>query len=252
MIRAFADGQLMGEVLGAAPPTILALHGWRRTRRDLVGVLSSDDQEMPAVVLDLPGFGASPPPPAPWGSAEYADLVARVLPAMATPVVVLAHSFGGRIAIRMASSHPESIAGLVLTGVPLLRPPPSRRRPALRFRLARSANRFGLVSDEAMERNRRRYGSDDYRAAEGVMRGVLVRIVNEDYAGDLGSIGCPVTLVWGDNDDVAPVALAKQAVDLFPNARLELVPGAGHLTPSTTPDRLRAAVAELLAPRSTP
>jgi pimeloyl-ACP methyl ester carboxylesterase len=250
MIRSFADGQLMGEVLGPAPPKVLALHGWARTRRDLVGVLGSSGEELPAVILDLPGFGASPPPPAPWGSAEYADLVAKVLPEMATPVVVLAHSFGGRIAVHLAASHPESVAAMVLTGVPLLRFKPPRRRPPLPFRLARSANRIGLVSDVAMERFRRRYGSSDYRAAEGVMRGVLVRVVNEDYTETLESIRCPVTLVWGDDDDVAPTALAEQVVGVFADARLEVIPGAGHLTPLTAPERLRAAVLERLAPRS--
>ncbi|MGH8995009.1 MAG: alpha/beta fold hydrolase [Acidimicrobiales bacterium] len=248
MIRSFADGRLMGELVGDAPPRVLALHGWGRTRRDLVGVLGPADEELSAVVLDLPGFGASPPPAEAWGSAEYAELVAQVFGDMATPVVILAHSFGGRIAVRLAASHPEAVAALVLTGVPLLRSAKSRR-PPLSFRAARSAHGIGILSDARMERFRQRYGSTDYRAAEGVMRGVLVRLVNEDYTDTLKSIHCPVTLVWGDDDDVAPTALAEQVVGVFEDGRLELISGAGHLTPLTAPDHLLAAVLERLAPR---
>ena len=73
MLRAFADGQLFGEVLGELPARVIGLHGWRRDRHDLEPVLRGLD----AVSLDLPGFGASPIPPEAWGAHEYAALAQR-------------------------------------------------------------------------------------------------------------------------------------------------------------------------------
>ena len=54
-----------------------------------------------------------------------------------------------------------------------------------------------LVSDDAMEAARQRFGSADYRAAQGIMREVLVRAVNETDEAQLDAVRCPVHLVWG-------------------------------------------------------
>jgi pimeloyl-ACP methyl ester carboxylesterase len=97
-----------------------------------------------------------------------------------------------------------------------------------------------------MERLRQRYGSPDYRAARGVMRDVHVRAVNETYEDQLAAIACPVELVWGDDDGDVPPAVARAACALLPRATLTKVPGAGHLTPLSAPDALRAAVERAL------
>src|ERR1700685_2821353 len=93
VLRSFADGRLFGSVTGSEAPRVLALHGWARSHRDFDAVVAGEGPEpLPALALDLPGFGASPPPPAAWGAEAYAELVGRVLGEMASPVVVLGHS----------------------------------------------------------------------------------------------------------------------------------------------------------------
>jgi pimeloyl-ACP methyl ester carboxylesterase len=251
MLTSFDDGRLFGSLTGADGPDerpwLLALHGWRRTHRDFDRVASVAGG--PALALDLPGFGASPPPPEAWGGAEYAKAVAAVLPSMADRVVVLGHSFGGRVAVHLAALEPDRVAGLVLTGVPLLRPDGGSggRRPALGYRIGRSLHRRGLLSETRMEALRQKYGSEDYRLAAGVMRSVHVRAVNETYEEPLRLVRCPVELVWGDDDTAAPLAVAQAAAELLgpDRARLTVLPGTGHLTPITAPDALAGAVARL-------
>jgi len=239
----------MGERTGEGPPTVLALHGWARTHRDFARVLVPPDAPpVDAIALDLPGFGASPPPPEPWGSPEYARLVAEVLGQMAPRVVVLGHSFGGRVAVELASAHPESVGALVLTGVPLVHGA-GRSRPALRFRLGRSLHRIGLLSESRMDRLRDRFGSSDYRNAHGVMRQVLVRVVNERYDDALSSLRCPVDLVWGSEDDVATLALARAAAAHIADVRVFELAGVGHLTPLAAPGALHDALLRRLADR---
>jgi pimeloyl-ACP methyl ester carboxylesterase len=116
---------------------------------------------------------------------------------------VLGHSFGGRVAVCLAARRPELVSGLVLTGVPLLRLA-ATPRPALTYRLARAANRAGLLSDKRMDKLRDSRGSADYRAATGMMRDILVKSVNETYDTELRAIRCPVRLVWGERDTAAP------------------------------------------------
>jgi len=244
VLQSFAGGALFGVRTGTGTPNVLALPGWRRSHQDFIAVLAPAGDETPldAIAPDLPGFGATPPPAEAWGSAEYADCVAELLPGMAGPVVVLGHSFGGKVAVQLAAYRPDHVRALVLTGVPQLVGAGRPRRPAAAFRLIRSLHQAGLVSDERMAAARRRYGSSDYRAAEGIMREVLVRSLAEHYEGELDAIRCPVTLVWGDDDTAAPLAGAQQAASRLADADLVVCPGAGHLTPSTVPDVLRRAV----------
>ena len=97
-----------------------------------------------------------------------------------------------------------------------------------------------------MEAARSRYGSADFRAAQGIMRQVLSRVVAESYEAQLDAVTCPATLVWGDDDPTAPLAVAEAALARLragaPASELIVCPGAGHLLPLTAPGALRRAI----------
>lgn len=242
MLRSFAGGTLFGARTGDGAPSVLALHGWARTHRDFDAVLAPPGRPpLDAIAVDLPGFGATPAPESVWGSDDYAARVAHLVDEMATPVVVLAHSFGGRVAVHLAAARPELVRGLVLTGVPLVRVRPPAR-PARAFRLVRGLHRVGLVGDDRMEAARRQHGSADYAAAEGIMRSVFVKTVGEDYDAPMAAVTCRVDLVWGADDATVPVAVAEAAAARLRQSEVTVCPGVGHLLPLAAPDALRAAV----------
>jgi pimeloyl-ACP methyl ester carboxylesterase len=267
VLTSFDGGRLFGELYGKGQPRVLALHGWRRDHRDWSAVLSdvpgseTDGEESSAralggIALDLPGFGATPPPEKPWGSGEYADAVAGVLEEMETPIVVVGHSFGGRVATLLAAGHPHLVAGLVLTGAPLFPAHPGARqaKPPTRLRAAKLLSRSGLISADRLEATKRRYGSEDYRAATGVMRDILVRLITETreeaYSPSLRKISCPTELVWGALDTAAPVVVAERiASELGGPTELRVIADVGHLTPELAPSDLRAAIGRLLGER---
>jgi pimeloyl-ACP methyl ester carboxylesterase len=97
-----------------------------------------------------------------------------------------------------------------------------------------------------MERIRRTRGSADYQAASGVMRDVLVAVVNESYEDQLRAVRCPVVLVWGAEDRETGVAIGRAAREILEAAgtevTLQVVPGVGHHTPLEAPGVLRAAI----------
>ena len=257
MLRSLAGGGLYGETWGDETPVAVALHGWRRTHADFAASLGPAAPGGPLACLapDLPGFGATPAPAEPWGSVQYAGAVAHLLeetggPTPPHPLVVVGPSLGGRIAVRLAAARPDLAGALVLTGAPLVSRAGGRRRSPVAFRVARALHRSGLVSDERMERARQRHGSADYRAAQGVMRQVLVRLVNENYDDALATVPCPVELVWGEDDAEAPVETARALEEVIPQARLTVCASVGHLLPISAPDELRAAVERALARRS--
>jgi pimeloyl-ACP methyl ester carboxylesterase len=220
----------------------VALHGWRRSSADFDAVLAGLD----AIAPDLPGFGAAAPPPTAWGAADYARAVAPVC-AEGPPVVLVGHSFGGKVAVMLATAHPDRVRGLLLTGVPLTAAPPPRT--AWPYRLARRLNRLGLISHDRLEARRRVSGSDDYRAATGVMRDVLVRSLAETrdgtYLRALAEVRCPVELVWGELDTAAARPGPADLTGVAAGARLTVLPGVGHLTPTEASAQLRSTLDRL-------
>jgi len=246
VLKGFTDGRFFGASHGAAPAAVLGLPGWARTHRDFDAAFEGLD----AIAVDLPGFGASPEPAEPWGAADYAVALLPLLEEMAQPAVVVGHSFGGRVAVNLAARYPERVGALVLTGVPLLRRPGAPpAKPPLAYRAGRTLHRRKLLGEAAMEALRQRYGSSDYRAVSGVMRQVLVRVVNETYEEQLGAVTCPTELLWGADDAEVPVAVAQAAGQVLTASTLTVVPDAGHLLPLTSPGELRSAVERNLRSR---
>lgn len=205
----------------SATRPIVALHGWGRDRLDFDGI-----GDLPGVTsFDLPGFGLSPAPDTIWGAHEYGRLVAEALRAMGTPVILVGHSFGGRVATCIAADHPELVDSMVLIGVPLVRM--HRGRASFAVRAAKFANRIGVYSDTRLNRLREERGSADYRNATGVMRQILVRAVNEEYDAEMTAVHCPTVLFWGRDDTAAPLAVAEHALQRITGSRLVVVDG-GH------------------------
>jgi pimeloyl-ACP methyl ester carboxylesterase len=280
-LSTFAHGRLWGARYGRGKPWVLALHGWGRDHHDFDAVLTGTD----AVALDLPGHGVAPEPPGPWSTSEYARWVAPALDEMGEgPVVVVGHSFGARVAVWLAAGLDGTgldgkgasgtgaggtgldgkgasgtgtvvgrIAALVLVGAPLA-PAPGQdgRRPPLVYRAGRALHRAGLVSGDRMERLRQKHGSEDYRRASEMMRGVLVKAVAETASAayvpavrSWATAGGAVELVWGQHDKVASLPGLKAALEgLQPTApvRITVVPEAGHLLTPPVAAEVRAAL----------
>jgi pimeloyl-ACP methyl ester carboxylesterase len=242
-LSTFAGGRLWGARYGTGAPWVLALHGWRRDHHDWDEVLDGFD----AVALDLPGHGVAPEPPEPWSTEQYAQWVAPALRDLDGPVVVAGHSFGARVAVQLVAAQPEGlgdgtevhdgISALVLVGAPLAPAPGAQTtQPPLIYRAGRALNRIGFVPDHRMEQLRRNHGSDDYRQASPVMRGVLVKAVSETASAAYvpllrawASSGRPVDLMWGERDSQASFAGVSAYLDGIERATATVVPGAGHL-----------------------
>ena len=225
---------LVDEITGETSSRhILFLHGWGGNRESLRGIATLFQHTHCVHLFDLPGFGEAPPPPGPWGTIEYADLVQQyLLDKIAGTVVLVGHSFGGRVSIRLASRRLPQIRDLVLLGVPGL-PQPTLSRARIRRWWIRMLRRLlialkPVVGERGVRWHTDRFGSKDYQAA-GELRPVLIKTVTEDLTESARSIACPTLLIWGPDDTETPPWLARRYAELLGDkASLVLLPHKDH------------------------
>ena len=205
-------------------------HGWGHTHENMLPLAQAMRRSARSVLIDFPGFGASPAPPAPWGTAEYADAMAEWLGGLPPARRIwIAHSFGCRVGLQLAARHPGTLSGLFLiaaAGLPPQRSPWARARVRARrwaFRLARQVTPEGPARD----RLRQRLGSADYRAA-GKLRPILVKAVSEDLSAMARAVRVPAVLIYGDQDRETPPEMGVRLNNLMPQSRLYLLRGFDH------------------------
>jgi pimeloyl-ACP methyl ester carboxylesterase len=249
VLRSYGDSRVFGESYGTGPARVVWLHGWARSSRDFAAAARLlADQGVASVALDLPGFGSSPAPHRAGGARHYAELIVPTLREIADgPLVLVGHSFGGRVAVVVASQHPDLVGELVLTGVPQLVNLGTSARSPFMYRVIRWLARRHLLSESRLEAARQKYGSSDYRNAQGVLRDVLIATVNETYESELLTLTVPTSFVWGEDDRDVPLEIATRAGALVQGpTTVEVVTGVGHLLPLEAPDALVSATEKAL------
>jgi UDP-N-acetylmuramoyl-tripeptide--D-alanyl-D-alanine ligase len=236
-------------------PPIVVLHGWGCSIAAVASIMAIFRQTHRVIALDLPGFGASDPPPTAWSSDEYADLVRAVLARLKVGrASFIGHSFGGKLAIVLAATHPELVDRLVLVNSAGIRGKRDARHYARVYgfkagkRLLTLPLLSGPLGAPLRQRFERRFGSDDYRQA-GSMRGTLVRVVNEDVRDVLPKIAAPTLLIWGELDDATPLGDGQIMERLIPDAGLVVFSRAGHFAYADDYDRFARVAGNFLANR---
>ena len=207
-METFCGGRCHLQRLGQGDGVIL-LHGWGQDMRMMRLIQNELKDHYRVVNLDLPGFGESGEPSAPWGIEEYARFIHEIAEHdhMEAPILI-AHSFGARIAIRYASRYPTK--KMVLSGAAGIRAPLSWQRRASQH-WHHLKRRMGMRGSA---------GSPDYQKASPIMKQVLVRVVNEDLSPDLAAIRCPVLLIWGSEDRETPLWMGRKMEKEIPGARM--------------------------------
>jgi pimeloyl-ACP methyl ester carboxylesterase len=218
---------------------VVVLHGWGGRIESMAPALECLSHAFHVVALDLPGFGESEAPRGSWGTPDYAAYVHDVLAEMGiSKAFFVGHSFGAKVSLYLAATHPELVEKLVAVGSPGLRTPPSltARIKRIASRGARAAGYLGPLGRALRSSVYDRIASQDYREA-GPMRPILVKVVNEDLSGLLRRVAAPTLLVWGARDDAVPIAHARRMERLIPDAGLVLFEDAGHFAYLDEPQR---------------
>lgn len=175
-------------------------------------VLAALPQDREMIVVDRPGFAASEPDHCVGDIRLQARALAPLLDvAPHQKLLLVGQSYGAAIAALMAAARPERVAGVVLLSSYLGEPGPTARW------LVRLGSRFlGLIPR-------------DLRNAVMEVAGQPAQMAHMREA--LARLRVPVHVVHGDQDDFAPIAMARKLATETPTRhpmRFDQVPGANH------------------------
>lgn len=195
------------------------MHGWGGSIESFRCFADRFRKNFTVTIVDLYGFGASPHPDTPLSLDDYARGVLEIIEKeKIEEAVLIGHSFGGRVAMRLASKC-DKVRALVLidsAGVP----------PRRGFRYYRKVWSYKIKTKLGMRADRA--GSSDYKKLSGAMKGTFVRVVNESNLPDCDKISIPVLLLWGRKDKDTPLYMCKKLRSRLSGSEAVTVDGAGH------------------------
>ena len=199
---------------------ILLLHGWGQNIEMMKPIGDNFSDKFRITILDFPGFGESEEPKEPWTIEKYVSLVEELAKKLnIKKPIVIGHSFGGRVAIKFSSRNP--IEKLVLFGSPCIR---IQENLSLSVKILKKLKKLPGMNNIG-EYMKQFIGSRDYKAASPIMRQTLVEVVNEDLSKYAREIEAPTLLIWGINDEEAPVSDARELEKIMIDDALITMPG---------------------------
>jgi pimeloyl-ACP methyl ester carboxylesterase len=243
-------------------PVVVLLHGFPLSRKIWSAQESSVGSMYRVIAPDLRGFGESAAPEGVYTMDVMAADVIELLDALqiTQPVVLGGLSMGGYVAFALMARYPGRFRALMLIDTRAAADTPeaarAREELAATVEATRSTRQVvdamipKLFSEQtrlhraelippvraSMERN-------SPRAVAAALRGMARR---PDSTPALPGITVPTLVLVGAHDAITPVDESRKMAEKLPNARLSIIPDAGHLAPLENPEPANEAILSFL------
>jgi esterase len=250
---------------GAGPPLVV-LHGLFGSARNWGAIGRRLSARRRVLAMDLRNHGASPRAPAMEYPGMAADVAETMEAAGAAPAALLGHSMGGKAAMALALTRPETVSRLLVADIaPVPYPPRQARivsamravplRPGLARREADAALQAEGVQDAATRafllQNLRfegdtpawRCGLDEIAAAMADIEGF------PDFG--VARYEGPALFLLGERSDYVQPEHRPRIRELFPSARFLSLRGAGHWLHAEKPEEFVGVAESFFQPAST-
>ncbi len=242
-----------------AGPLVLFLHGLGTTRTGFDPQLAALAARYRCVAWDMPGYGASPALAGGLSFPKLADAVAGLIAALGERQAHVAGlSMGGQIALHTALRHPGCVRSLALLdtspafGLDGTDPeawkrlrldaldagetPAGMAEPVLRSIMAPGVAPAALAEAAASMA----------RISAAGLRAAVEFLPTHDVRARLGEIAVPTLVLVGEHDEETPFSYAEALAAGIADARLQIIPGAGHISNLEVPEAVNIALREHL------
>lgn len=210
---------LINHVQFGSGKDVIFLHGWGGSISSFLGCAKRISKKYRVTLVDFYGFGETKALPFPLYLDDYVNSIVDIIRYYKMDsAIIVGHSFGGRVAIRLASKYGYLLDKVVLVDSAGIKPRRTLKYYAKIF-LHKLCIRLHINHVG---------GSEDYKKLSNVMKQTFKNIVNEDQTYELSKITLPIMLVWGDKDRDTPIYMAKRILHRIPQSFLVILKNSGH------------------------
>ena len=218
MYDIYKNTKVFYKIWGKSNQKLLFLHGWGCDGTIFYDLVSNLKNRYQCLVIDFPPFGKSEMPKEVFSLDDYCNMVKNILEKNNFQnIAIIAHSFGGRVAIKIASCY-NDVNKILITGGAGIKP---RRNFVIKFKLW-----YYKIFKKVL--NLKNFGSQDYKLLSDKMKKTFVHIVNTKQKNECKKIQAQTLLIYGNKDKETPVYMAKKLNKLIKNSKLILYQNYGH------------------------
>lgn len=201
--------------------TLVFLHGWQQNKKSFLSLVPFLHNKYRLYFLDLPGFGQSEYDVSCHNSNDFACRIEEWLKEKKlNKVILVGHSFGGKVSTIIASKNPNIVSKLILIGSAGI---PSKKDNWLKIA---EKFRFPVIEKIAKPLYIKLFASRDYKEA-GKLLEVFKTVVKEDLSSIFGFLKLPVLIIWGRGDNELDLADGERINRLIPGSKFVVTEG-GH------------------------
>ena len=219
MFFEFKGKKVYYEVTGDTGDWIIFLHGWGGSVKSFFGVVQMFENNR-CLNLDFPPFGMSEEMTEVWNLEDYALMLKALVDFLEIKKMkIIAHSFGGRVAILFSSLYNNKVDRLILIDSAGIKP---KKNLIVAFKIFK----FKFLKKIGFKQKNK--GSQDYRNLSDKMKKTFINIINRHLENECVKITCPTLIIFGENDKATPVYMAKKLNALIKDSALIIFKNAGH------------------------
>lgn len=233
-------------------PAIIFIHGTGGSGKVWFNQMRRFEPQFRVIAPDLPGYGRTPLPDVIRSIDDYPAFVLALMDALGlAKAVLVGNSMGGRVSLQLALDHAERVSGLVLLNSSGLKLPgiptvnvremaPEEFASRLFYRTPEHASSRAALAERFVD-------TPEQQQARQTMLRLTAGPLRQDMQDRLSQVQAPTLVIWGEGDRIIPQAYGEALASGIPNAKLVVIPRAGHVPMIERPGAVNEAMAPFLA-----
>ena len=243
-------------------PTLLLIHGFPQDSTIWQGAPAALQNLADVITPDLRGFGQDDRPvPTVLSMDALAQDMADLLDERGTHRAVIGGlSMGGYVALAFAERWPERVKALVLCNTRSTADTAEGRQARLATAETAMAKGSAVIARGMMPKLFSPTTRLEHPALAGQLEAMMARqrpatvaaaslgmAARPDRTAVLRALRVPILIITGDADELMPLPTSEAMREAAVDARLVVIPGAGHLSIAERPDAFQEAMRDFLA-----
>ena len=205
------------------------MHGWGGSTDSFLGLAKQLSTNFRVTLVDFYGHGKTPYPDRELTLDDYVLSVYEIIKHYKMKSAsIIAHSFGGRVALKLAYKYGYILDRLILIDSAGIKP---RRGVKYHYKVFRHKILKKLHI-------KHKSGSADYNKLRPSEKKTFINIVNENLTDILHKITVPTLIIWGNKDKDTPIYMARKLNKKLCSGGLVIIKDAGHFSYLDKPGRV--------------